>query len=447
MEEINIKVLFEFFLSKIIIIILGTTIAILIGIVYTMFFQEPIYQSTAVILTGIVESDEIVESNLELNSKLITTYTEIIKSKTVLKNVIDTLELECTVQELKDEIDVSKIANTDMISITVKSNEAQKAALIANEIATKFIEQIKKIYNIENVDIIDKAEVESNPIDTNKANSIVTYALIGLTLSVVMVFIIFYLDTTLKCESQIEELGLTVLATIPQNIKKEGKRMNDILTYKNSNPVVSENIKMLHANLQLINKEENIKTIMITSSVQKEGKNFVAANLAITFTQLGKKVLVVDCDMRCGVQHKLFNLTNENGLANLLMDNTKNKIDYKKYIKLTEIPNLYVITSGIIPPNPSELLSSKIFEEFVIDVKQEYDLVVFVLSPVTVVADALIVAGKVDKTVIVTRIRTTPIEELEKTKKMLENIGGNIAGVVVTGAKNPKKKNYNEYYN
>ena len=220
--------------------------------------------------------------------------------------------------------------------------------------------------------------------------------------------------------------------------------MSEIISHKNPKSIIAESVKILRTNLQFSNVDGTLKTIMITSSVPGEGKSFTSSNLSVAFAQLGMRVLVVDCDMRRGTQHKQFTVTNTNGLSDLLIDST---LDYAKYIKPTKVDNLYIITAGTVPPNPSELLSSKSFENFVSSMKEMFDIVIFDLPPVTVVPDAAIVATKVDKTVIISRIKVTPMEELEKTKKMLENVGANIAGVVVNGVKTSGKKYYGKYYN
>ena len=217
-----------------------------------------------------------------------------------------------------------------------------------------------------------------------------------------------------------------------------------IISDENPKSVIAESVKILRTNLQFSNVDGNLKTIMITSSVPNEGKSFTTSNLAVAFAGLGKRVLVVDCDMRRGSQHKQFEVSNGVGLSDLLIDN---KQDYDKYIKDTNVENVYIVTSGTIPPNPSELLSSRSFDEFVKYVRIKFDLVIFDLPPVTVVPDASIVATKVDKTVIVARVKVTPMEELEKTKKMLENVNAKIAGVVLNGVKTSSKYYYNKYYN
>ena len=181
-------------------------------------------QATGTNNTQIIDG-AITQNDLNLNSKLVATYREIIKSKTVLKDVINTLDLDYTVSQLKGNISVSTVSDTEMISITVESTDAEEAALIANELADRFSEQIKDIYNIENISMIDKAEIQSTPVNVNIVRQIIIYVLIGLVLGFAIVFAMFYFDTTLKDANQIEKLGLTVLTSIPEKMEEGGKRI------------------------------------------------------------------------------------------------------------------------------------------------------------------------------------------------------------------------------
>jgi len=233
MEEININELLHFFMSKLNIIILVTLVVVLAGAVYSMFFVKPEYESTTtLVLTGTANSNSaqsdggetITQNDLNLNSKLVATYREIIKSKTVLNDVIDTLDLEYSYSGLKNMISVATVANTEMISITVRAEKSNEAADIANELANKFSGQIKEIYNIDNISVIDKAEPNNVPININITKQVIIYLLIGLVVSCGIVFVMYCFDNTLKDASQVEKLGLTVLTSIPQKIEEGGRR-------------------------------------------------------------------------------------------------------------------------------------------------------------------------------------------------------------------------------
>lgn len=231
MEEINIKELFNFFVSKLRIIIIVTLVVVLIGAMYSLFIKTPVYESmTTLVLTGTTgasgttSGSAITQNDITLNSKLVSTYREVIKSKTVLKDVINTLDLDYTVSELSNKVSVSTVSDTEMIKITVESAKPEETAKIANALAEKFSEQIKEIFNIENISIIDRAEVPTAPADSSIVKQVVIYALIGIVLSFAIVFAMFYFDTTLKESSQVEKLGLTVLTSVPEKKEDGGKK-------------------------------------------------------------------------------------------------------------------------------------------------------------------------------------------------------------------------------
>lgn len=206
---------------------------------------------------------------------------------------------------------------------------------------------------------------------------------------------------------------------------------------------VSEALRIVRTNLQFSAVDEKLKTILITSSIPGEGKSFISSNLAVTFAQNKNKVLLVDCDMRKGRLHKIFNLSNELGFSNLLIDDIAT--DLKKYIQKTDIDNLSVITMGTIPPNPSELLASARNKVVMGMLKNKFDYVIYDGTPVTGLTDSVIMASLVDKVVIVSAIGDTNTDLLDKTKKSLDNVNANIAGVVAN--KTPvTSSSYYSYY-
>lgn len=205
----------------------------------------------------------------------------------------------------------------------------------------------------------------------------------------------------------------------------------------------AEAIRTLRTNLQfLLTKKAN--SIMITSSMPGEGKSFISSNLAASFSLLNYKVLLVDCDLRRGRQNKVFKVTQERGLSSLLIDED---MDYKKYLQKSAVKNLYIIPSGIVPPNPSELLQSEKFSEILNNMKNDFDLVLLDCPPVNPVTDALVVSSLCDRAVIVCAYKETPTDLLLNTKKTLENSGVKIAGVVINKMERSKNKYYyNKYY-
>lgn len=194
---------------------------------------------------------------------------------------------------------------------------------------------------------------------------------------------------------------------------------------------LSEAIKNIRTNLQFSSVDGKVKNILVTSSTSGEGKSFISANLAVAFAKLGSNVLIVDCDMRLGRQHEIFDLSNSMGLSNLLIDDVEKK--YNNYIQKTEIKNVSVLTRGIVPPNPSELLASEKNKHLVEILSKKYDYIIWDGVPVIGLTDSRIMADLVDKIVIVSAYKKTPIEMLKSSSVSLENFKGKIAGVIVNG--------------
>lgn len=218
---------------------------------------------------------------------------------------------------------------------------------------------------------------------------------------------------------------------------------NELIVEKNPKSSVAEALRIIRTNLIFSSVDKKVQTILITSSITSEGKSFISANLAVAFAQNGKNVLLVDCDMRKGRLHRMFNVSNDKGISNLLLGNIEK--EYKKYIKETYVPNLSLMTSGIIPPNPSELLGSKKNRKLIDILRDNYDYIIFDGAPVGGLTDSLIMSKYVDKVAIVCAVNYTKTEQLAETQKNLINVGADIAGVIVN--KIPEvKQNYYGYY-
>lgn len=220
--------------------------------------------------------------------------------------------------------------------------------------------------------------------------------------------------------------------------------MNELIVATNPKSSIAEAIKTIRTNLQFSSVDDKVKSILVTSSFSGEGKSFVTSNLAVAFAQAGTKVLIVDCDLRRGRQHNIFHVENLEGLSNLLIDDVEKK--YKHYIKKTRYENIYVLPMGIVPPNPSELLASDKNKQLVEILAKNYDLVIYDGVPVGGLTDSIIMADLVDKIVIVSAYKQTPIELLNNTKKNLEKFSDKIAGVVLNKYQATKDHYYSNYY-
>ncbi|MFI3260506.1 MAG: CpsD/CapB family tyrosine-protein kinase [bacterium] len=207
--------------------------------------------------------------------------------------------------------------------------------------------------------------------------------------------------------------------------------MKEIVVIEKPTSSISESIKNIRTNLQFLAIDEPIKTLLVTSSAQGEGKTFTSVNLAVSFTQINKKVLIIDCDMRRGRLHEVFKCSNIAGLSSLLLTELVKKNDYGDYIVKTDVKKLDIIPSGFYPPNPSDMLSSKKFAKILSILKEEYDIIILDAVPLNGLSDSLEIAKLADKILVVTALNETPREFLADSKKALHLFEDKVAGIVI----------------
>ncbi|MBE6161255.1 MAG: hypothetical protein E7158_03445 [Firmicutes bacterium] len=229
-QEIDLQRVLNSFKQRIVLIAFITFLTCVFVSCYVLFFEKPIYKSTAtLVLTGISSSnntsDGITTNDLTINSQLVSTYQEIIKSKKVLNQVIDVLSLEMTPEELGKIIKVSAVNDTEIISITVTHRNPSIATKIANEVSNIFSDEVIKIYNIENVTMLDSAEIPPKPANMEFLKKFGLAFVCGIILGSVIAFLLAYFDTTIKTVEQIEEItNLPILGRVPSYNKKRKER-------------------------------------------------------------------------------------------------------------------------------------------------------------------------------------------------------------------------------
>lgn len=224
-------------------------------------------------------------------------------------------------------------------------------------------------------------------------------------------------------------------------IKKE------LVAHKDPKSPVSETFRTLRTNIQFMNTNKRLKTLLVTSTMPGEGKSWVASNLAVTFAQAGRRVILIDADMRKGRVYSIFGVTPRPGLSNYLSGVGENdeRNDLGNYLRKTEIPNLYVMPAGNIPPNPSELLVTHQMRNLLEELKRECDIVIIDGTPSKLVTDAVILSRFTDSTIVVTAHNQTKKDDLAQVVKDIKNVGGHVAGVVYNKIPIASKK-YNETY-
>lgn len=215
-----------------------------------------------------------------------------------------------------------------------------------------------------------------------------------------------------------------------------------LVTYNDPKSHVAEAYRVLRTNIMFSSIDKKIKTIVITSASPGEGKSTVAANFGITLAHADSKVLIIDCDLRKPTIHKKFGLSNRTGLTNILAQ----RLDFRKNIQTAaQIPNLFFITSGPLPPNPSELVGSEKMKDLMIELYEEFDYIILDTPPVGVVTDAAQLSSYMDGVVLVLESGSIEIEAAQRAKSLLSNVKANILGVVLNKIE-AKTNGYYKYY-
>ena len=221
MEEINLIEVLEYYKNKLIWILASILVVILLGNIFTIATRVPMYKSnTTILLVG--SNEKVNQNDVSLNNNLVPTYSEIIKSRNVLNQVIKNLNLDYSVEELSNSITVGTKTGTQIITVSVSNKDSKRAKDIANEVSIVFAKEIKDLYKLDNVAIIDNAVEAEKPYNLTYLKDNVIYFGIGLVLSCGIIFIMFYFDTTIKSAESVEEkLGLTVLGVVPEERRKK----------------------------------------------------------------------------------------------------------------------------------------------------------------------------------------------------------------------------------
>ena len=454
-EEIDIKRIIEIIFSKKLIITLIILLSVTLGYVYSYYYKKPGYKSSVTILLVADENKtdkSLTQTDVNLNNGLISTYSSIAKSSSILQKTIQNLNLDIPVSKLEQNVEAKQIDNTQFLEISVKNESPERAKNIANELAEVFTEQIKEIYNLQNISIVDKAETEENPCNINHMKDMIIFGFAGIVLSIIIVMIIYMFDDTVKEQKDIEKnIKLRTIGTLPVDREK-----TELIVENNPKSPIVESIKTIRTNI-LYSTRKN--SILVTSCKEKEGKSWVINNLAVTFAQTGKRVILVDANLRQeNNKNEIFNIEKCEGLSDFIREISEDQMENlekaRKYIKETSIPNLHIMQNGTIPPNPAELISSKNMKRLVNLLKNMYDIVLIDGTSSILVADSIALSSMVDSTILVAENRKTKIndyfqiskKDLKKVKKLIEDVNGNILGVILNRVDVQSGKYYGKKY-
>ena len=424
--------------------------AILFGVVlglYGQFMVKDSFRADASMC--IINGDkEVSMSDIQIGNALTGDYDGIIKSRVVLNQVIGNLNLGLTYKELYNMVSVENPDDTRILKIYVTTGDAKLSADIANEVLIVSANEIPKRVGSEEPAILDKADAS---YAENTRRSVKMYALIGIMGGIVLacgiIALIVITDTSIKSDEDVEKAtGLSVIGNIPDLEIGKKKKIKSVMWPQELPFAAAESIYQLRTSILYSSKD--VKMIAVTSPYENQGKSFVSFHLAYSLAQVGKKVLLVDTDMRKSVLQKRMGLDGVKlGLSEYLSGNA----EAGQVIYDVGITNMHVLFSGKLVANASALLSAKWLSVLSDEVKDAYDYIIFDTPPICVVGDAAVVSSVCDGILLVIENAVTKKATLAQAKSELDKVDANILGVVqnMVGNKNSSYyagQKYGKYY-
>ena len=318
-------------------------------------------------------------------------------------------------------------------------NQAQiQYTEIFNNLNDLQIDQAKETSNLIQ---IEPAKASKSPIRPRTATNVMLAAAVGGMIAVGIIFLLEYLDDTIKTPDQIlEDTNLTTLGAIAI-IKSDDKNLG-LITQRSPRDPISEAYRVIRTNLSFSAVDAELKSFLVSSASPGEGKSTTAANLAVIMAQTGKKIILIDADLRRPVQHKIFNLSNNMGLTTSILDN---QTPVTTHLQETSVAGLSILTSGPIPPNPAELLNSHRMKDVLAELENIVDLVIFDTPPVLTVADASIIGPMVNGALLVVEMGSTRRDTFANAGERMARTGTHIFGAILNKVK-LDRSGYGYYY-
>ncbi|MHB8688598.1 MAG: tyrosine-protein kinase domain-containing protein [Candidatus Dormibacteraceae bacterium] len=414
--------------------IIAATVA---GIVSLML--PPNYEARVVLLVRpaqpLASSDPTVAA---LTSDQISrTYAALMTERPLLETVSSDLRLKIRPDDLAKKITVTPEPNTTILDVTVQDTNPSLARDLANKLVADFITNVKQIQQQEtqlpnarsgdNLVVVSPAVLPDKPVSPKVSLNVAIGLVAGLLVALAIAFLLDYLDQSIKSEEELtERLGLASIGHIAYAPVGRGGRA-ELVSLDGQSPA-AEAYKALRTSVMFSTIDQELKTIVVTSSAPGEGKSRTASNLAIVLAEAGHKTVLIDADFRRPSLHKIFGRIRNIGLSNLIIQDVA---EHDAISAVEQVPNLWLITSGPTPPNPSELLGSGRMKELLARLRNNFTYVILDTPPVNAATDAAVLAAGANGTILVVEQGRTTFPALRHAKQMLDRVGTHTIGVVM----------------
>jgi len=405
-----------------------------LGLAYAQL-ATPTYSASArvfVSTSGATTAADLQQGNT-FTQQRVKTYAELVTTAAVLQPTIDSLNLNTSVAKLRGQVSASAPLNTTVINVTVAHTDAVFAATLATETANQLIDVVEQIETTNvlagspvRLTVVQEAEVPSAPTSPKKALSVALGLIVGMGLGVAIALVRAALDTKIRNEKDVERLtDLPVLGGIVFDPKAKER---PLIVHEDSASPRAENFRTLRTNLQFLDAGRRERAFVVTSAVPGEGKSTTTANLAIALAQAGAKVLLVGADLRKPKMAHYMGIEGSVGLTDVLIG----RVELTDALQRWGRTDLFLLPSGQIPPNPSELLGSALMDDLIARLNKDFDVVLYDAPPLLPVTDAAVLARLVGGCLVLVASGRTTSPELETALATLENVDAPVSGVVLT---------------
>lgn len=473
--EIDLRRLMRAIWKKLWLVILVTILGGVISFLVTVFLITPKYESSAMfyvnnnsLSVGDV-SLSMSSSDISASKSLVDSYIVILNARSTLNDVIDYAEVDRDYKEIREMMEAEAVDSTEIFEIVITSPDPKEAKDIADAIAYILPKRISSIIEGTSAKIVDSAVTAVKPSSPSYVKNTVLGLILGMMLVLGMILLKEIFDVTIKEEEDIEQISkYPILASVPDMMssskgggyyvkeKKKAKksilRTTDETFFVGSNVsfAASEAYKLLRTKIEFsFTDQKKCYVIGVSSALAGEGKSVTSSNLAYTLAQLGKRVLLIDCDMRKPTISSKLHIKKTPGLSNYLTKNIDISEIIQTYTDKIEKVSFNVIASGNNPPNPVELLSSERMQNTIEVLKGFCDYIILDLPPITEVSDAMAVSKFTDGTLLAVRQNYCNRVVLSSALRQFEFVDAKILGIVVTCARESSgyySKKYKKYY-
>ena len=412
-----------------------TILVAVAGAVAVSLLTTPLYQASARLFVSTTAGSTLAETyqGNRFSQERVASYVELLMGSTLAQHTIDKLGLDMSAQELQENVTARAKIDTVLINVDVLDKSPVRARDIANTLTEEFVTMVRDLETPEpgarpdsRVVVEQRASIPTEPVVPKTSRNIGIGLVLGIVLGIGLAVLRDMLDNTIKERSSLEDItGAGIAGSIP--LDKE-RRKQTAISFDRENSATSEAFRKLRTNLKFLSVDNPPRVIVFTSSMPSEGKSTTAINLALALAEADHSVVLVDGDLRRPMLHKYLDLVGSVGFSTVLSGGAT----LTEALQKTRFPGLTVLTSGPVPPNPSELLGSQSARNLLADLRAGFDYVIVDSTPLLAVTDAAILAAGADGVLIMSRYGQTKRDQLTHAVSTLKDVGAPLLGAVFT---------------